>query len=94
MGKASNYNIFKAIDVDGDGFISYKDFETHLKRQKIIATQEEITTLMKHVLDPNNNGFIDFKEFTKKFGPNMSRKIEVEENELNLPNLVPSKDKL
>ena len=38
MSKASNYNVFKAFDVDGDGFISYKDFEKHLKQQKIRAT--------------------------------------------------------
>lgn len=51
VSKASTYSIFKAFDVDGDGFVSHKDFEKHLKQQKISATQEEITTLMKAVLD-------------------------------------------
>lgn len=51
VSKTSTYNIFKAFDVDGDGFVSHKDFERHLKQKKISATQEEITTLMKAVLD-------------------------------------------
>jgi len=34
------------MDVDGDGFISYKDFENHLQKNKIFATKEEIVTLM------------------------------------------------
>jgi Ca2+-binding EF-hand superfamily protein len=51
VSKASTYSIFKAFDVDGDGFVSHKDFERHLKQQKISATQEEISTLMKAILD-------------------------------------------
>ena len=49
---------------------------------------------MKHVLDTDGNGFIDFSTFKEKFGPNMSRLIKVPENELHLPNLCPNKDKL
>lgn len=49
---------------------------------------------MKHVLDTDGNGFIDFSTFKEKFGPNMSRLISVPENELHLPNLCPNKDKL
>jgi hypothetical protein len=64
VSNPSTYSIFKAFDVDGDGFVSHKDFERHLKQQKISATQEEISTLMKAVLDTNQNGFVDFKEFS------------------------------
>jgi hypothetical protein len=39
------------MDVDGDGFISYKDFENHLQKNKIFATKEDIVTLMQKVLD-------------------------------------------
>lgn len=38
VSKATTYNIFKQFDVDGDGFVSHKDFERHLKSQKINAT--------------------------------------------------------
>lgn len=49
---------------------------------------------MKHVLDTDGNGYIDFSTFKEKFGPNMSRLIEVPENELHVQNLAPNKDKL
>lgn len=49
---------------------------------------------MKNVLDTDGNGYIDFSTFKEKFGPNMSRLIDVPERELHLPNLVPNKDKL
>ena len=49
---------------------------------------------MKHVLDTDGNGYIDFSTFKEKFGPNMSRLVDVQENELHLPNLCPNKDKL
>ena len=44
---------------------------------------------MKHVLDTDGNGFIDFSTFKEKFGPNMSKLVEVPENEVHLPNLAP-----
>lgn len=49
---------------------------------------------MANVLDPDGKGYLDFKDFSKKFGPTMSRQIEVADQRKNLPNLVPSKDKL
>jgi len=49
---------------------------------------------MKHVLDTDGNGYIDFSTFKEKFGPNMSRLVSVPERELHLPNLCPNKDKL
>jgi hypothetical protein len=30
VGNASTFSIFRAFDVDGDGFVSHKDFEKHL----------------------------------------------------------------
>lgn len=93
-GKPRTYQIFKAFDVDGDGFVSYKDFEAHLVKNKIQASKEDISLLMKHVLDKDGNGFIDFNTFKDKFGPNMSKLVAVQERELHLPNLVPNKEKL
>jgi len=49
---------------------------------------------MKNVLDPENNGFIDFQTFSKRFGVNMSSQINVEDKEVHLPNLAPNKAKL
>jgi hypothetical protein len=49
---------------------------------------------MKHVLDKDGDGFVDYATFSKRFGPSMSRQVEVKDKELNLPNLAPNKDKL
>ena len=34
-GKPRTFQIFKAFDTDGDGYVSYKDFEAHLAKNKI-----------------------------------------------------------
>jgi len=49
--KPKFFAVFRQMDVDGDGYISYKDFENHLQKNKIFATKEEIVTLMQKVLD-------------------------------------------
>lgn len=59
-GKPRTFQIFKAFDTDGDGFVSYKDFEAHLVKNKINASKPDIALLMKHVLDTDGNGYIDF----------------------------------
>jgi len=66
------YHVFRKFDKDGDGFVSYKDFETHLLDNKINVSEKEVASIMKNVLDPENNGFIDFQTFSKRFGVNMS----------------------
>lgn len=63
-------------------------------QQKIHASKEDIATLMKHVLDKDGDGYVDFAAFSKRFGPSMSRQVEVNDRELNCPNLAPNKDKL
>ena len=93
-GKPRAFQIFKQFDVDGDGFVSYKDFEAHLTKNKIFASKEDVSLLMKNVLDTDGNGYIDFGTFKDKFGPNMSKLVEVPEREVHLPNLVPNKDKI
>jgi len=93
-GKPRTFQIFKAFDSDGDGFVSYKDFESHLLKNKIYASKQDVSLLMKHVLDTDGNGYIDFSTFKEKFGPNMSRLVSVPERELHLPNLCPNKEKL
>lgn len=82
------------MDTDNDGFISYKDFEQHLEKQKIFASKEEIVTLMHNVLDTEQKGYIDFQTFQKRIKPRMSDQVKVEENEVYANNLVPNLDKL
>lgn len=40
------FKVFREMDTDGDGYISYKDFANHLQKNKISASDEEIVTLM------------------------------------------------
>ena len=72
-GKPRAFEIFRAFDMDGDGFVSYKDFEANLLKNKIFASKSDISLLMKNVLDTDGNGFIDLATFKQKFGPNMNR---------------------
>ena len=65
-----------------------------MAKNKINASKNDINLLMKHVLDTDGNGYIDFSTFKEKFGPNMSRLVDVPERELHLPNLCPNKEKL
>ena len=60
QGKPRTFKIFRDFDIDGDGFVSYKDFEAHLIKNKINASKGDIGLIMKHVLDTDGNGFIDF----------------------------------
>jgi len=59
-----------------------------------MASQDDISLLMKTVLDTDGNGYIDFGTFKDKFGPNMSKLVYVPEREVHLPNLVPNKEKI
>lgn len=49
--------------------------------------------ILKH-LDKEGKGYLDFRAFSTTVAPNMSSQINVERNELHLPNLVPSKDRI
>ena len=81
-GKPRAFHIFREFDSDGDGFVSYKDFEAHLTKNKVFASKGDINLLMKNVLDTDGNGFIDFSTFKEKFGPNMSNLVAVPQREL------------
>ena len=48
---------------------------------------------MKNVLDIDQNGYVDFNEFSKRFGPTMSKSIHVEENQSGLAYNTPSKER-
>ncbi|TNN17701.1 Ryanodine receptor isoform 2 [Schistosoma japonicum] len=56
---------FLAFDVNGDGWISNKEFRLALEQQKTYST-EEINYIIACV-DNNADGRVDFKEFTERF---------------------------
>jgi len=41
-GKHKMYQVYRKFDKDGDGFVSYKDFEEHLLANKINVTEGEV----------------------------------------------------
>ena len=65
-GRFKLYSIFKRFDKDGDGFVSYDDFQNCLSSIKVSASDEEVAAVLKHV-DLNNSGHLDFSEFSKVF---------------------------
>ena len=90
LGKTKMYQLFRKYDQDGDGFISYADFQARLKQMKIEATQPELNAIMK-LVDQNNQGYLTFTEFSKVFSPSMSAKlVNVEMKDSTLPNHQPS----
>lgn len=54
-----------------------------------ILNRNEFDTFMEYV-DPQNKGFLNFSEFSKKVKPNMGKTDEMG-NFLNPPNVLPAK---
>jgi Ca2+-binding EF-hand superfamily protein len=46
-GKVKLYHVFKKFDKDGDGYVSYEDFENCLKSIKVEATKDEMAQMLK-----------------------------------------------
>jgi hypothetical protein len=59
---------------------------------QVSASKQEIASIMKH-LDKDGKGYLDFRAFSTGVHPQMSSSINVNNNELHLPNLVPNKAK-
>lgn len=57
------YQVFKQFDKDGDGFVSYADFEDQVNNLQIPASKQEIAGILKF-LDKENKGYLDFKTFS------------------------------
>ena len=62
-GPVKIYQVFKQFDKDGDGYVSYADFEDHVKSLKVQASKQEIASIMK-LFDKDNKGYLDFKSFS------------------------------
>lgn len=56
---------FQEFDSNGDGWISPKEFKKAMEAQKLYSTEEIEYILM--CVDTNQDGKIDFKEFTERF---------------------------
>jgi Ca2+-binding EF-hand superfamily protein len=65
-GKVKLFQVFRQFDKDGDGYVSYEDFENCLKSIKIDASKNEVASMMK-LIDSKNNGYLDFTKFSKVF---------------------------
>ncbi|TPP59596.1 Ryanodine receptor 44F [Fasciola gigantica] len=65
MKAITTSDAFLAFDVNGDGWISHREFRTALEQQKTY-TAEEISYIIACV-DTNADGKVDFKEFTERF---------------------------
>jgi hypothetical protein len=91
-GKVKLFQVFRKFDKDGDGYVSYDDFQKCLTSIKVQASPDEVKAVLKHI-DRNDNGYLDFSEFSKVFRPDMSeRLVNIPQNDRHLPNLMPSKE--
>lgn len=91
-GPVKMYQVFKQFDKDGDGYVSYADFEDQLNALQVSASKQEVVSILK-LFDKENKGYLDFRAFSQHVSPNMSSLVNVKKNEVHLPNLVPNKDK-
>jgi len=46
-GKIKLFQVFRQFDKDGDGYVSYEDFESCLKSIKVHASKNEVASMMK-----------------------------------------------
>jgi len=53
---------FKEIDINGDGRISFQEFQTCINGHTNPITEEKIEEMFAK-LDKNNSGYIDYSEF-------------------------------
>ncbi len=90
-GKVKLYNVFKKFDKDGDGYVSYEDFENCLKSIKVEASKEEMAQMLK-LIDVKGAGHMNFTDFSQVFRPDMSTTLtQLPQNDIHLNNLQPSK---
>lgn len=86
------YQIFQNFDQDGDGYMSYADFDAYLKKIKVFANEKETASMLK-LLDQKGNGYLSFHDFSQVFCPEMSENlVKVQQNDTYYPNLFPSKE--
>ena len=92
-GPTKIFNVFKQFDKDGDGFVSYADFDDKLQQLEIQSSRKDLAAVLK-LLDKDQKGYLDFQNFSKGVHPGMAEAININNRELHLPNLVPNRAKL
>jgi Ca2+-binding EF-hand superfamily protein len=86
-GKVKLYNVFKKFDKDGDGYVSYEDFENCLKSIKVEASKDEMAQMLK-LIDKKGQGHMNFTDFSLVFRPDMSTTLtSLPQNDIHLNNL-------
>lgn len=58
--------VFSRIDLDGDGLLSFIEFEGALRELKMTFTPEEVKRLVT-VIDTNHSGSVNYVEFVQAF---------------------------
>ena len=92
-GPVKMFQVFRQWDRDGDGYVSYADFEDTLQQLQIGASKQEVGTIMK-VLDKEGKGYLDYRVFSTGIFPHMSNAVDIPLKELHLPNLAPNRAKV
>ena len=99
-GSVKAYDVYKKFDVDKDGifsvstclsvlgFVSHKDITKKMEELAVIP-KEDIPILLNY-LDPENKGYVNFKEFHSKIRANVTNQDE-NGNATGLPYIMPSK---
>ena len=64
-------DVFKSFDVDHDGYVSQKDFLERVGGMHILS-KPEMTYLLKY-FDPANEGSVNFREFSARIFPGMTK---------------------
>jgi len=90
--KQRQYDIYRSFDVDNDGFVSRKDLKNRIRRLNINASHDELSTVCD-ILDPDRNGYMDFKEFSKHIRPNQGQE-DTKGNRLVRSSIEPSSELL
>ena len=92
-GPVKLFQVFRQFDRDGDGFVSYADFEAQLQALQVAASKQELTAVLQQ-LDPEGRGYLDYRAFAAGVHPHMSAQApDPQSSELHLPNLAPNKAK-
>ena len=79
------HNAFNCIDIDHNGLISHKEAKKAVKAvNKRLGTNYDTSYISK--MDTNEDGFVDFKEFSKGFNKafNMDKNVVDNLQQINL----------
>lgn len=70
MGHKNHYQVYQAFDKDQDGYVSTNDIRNTIQKKNWMENSE-IEKFVGYV-DPENKGFVDFRQFSTKIRRNMT----------------------